>query len=222
MVSSKVVGAGAFVVIGAVLFTTALFMIGERRMLFDDRFELYTEFAKLGQLEAGAIVRVAGMDAGEVTEITVPASPADKFRVRMEVRDDLHPLVRADSVASVQTEGLVGGIFLSIATGSDGAPVVPEKGTIPSREPFVLADVLEQASATFEQVAMTVDKISGDLETTIARVEVATKDAHQLFIDITPQIKTMAANGSRISADTQQLMASVRAGEGTLGKLIND
>ena len=222
MMSGKVVGAGAFVVVGALLFTAALFLVGERRMLFDDRFELYTEFATLGQLEVGAIVRVAGMDAGEVTEVIVPPSPAQKFRVRMEVRDDLHPLVRTDSVASVQTEGLVGGIFLSIATGSDGAPVVAEKGTIPSREPFVLADVLEQASETFEQVAMTVDKISGDLETTIARVEVATKDAHQLFIDITPQIKSMAENGSRMSADTRQLIAGIEAGEGTIGKLIKD
>ena len=222
MVSGKVVGAGAFVVIGVLLFTAALFMIGERRMLFDDRFELYTEFAKLGQLEVGAIVRVAGMDAGEVTEVQVPASPADKFRVRMEVRDALHPLVRTDSIASVQTEGLVGGIVLSIATGSEGAPVVPEKGTIPGREPFVLADVLEQASDTFEQVAMTVDKISGDLETTIARVELATKDAHQLFVDITPQIKSMAENGSRISADTRQVIAGLQAGEGTLGQLIKD
>ena len=222
MVSGKVVGAGAFVVIGVLLFTAALFMIGERRMLFDDRFELYTEFAKLGQLEVGAIVRVAGMDAGKVTEVIVPASPAGKFRVRMEVRDNLHPLVRTDSIASVQTEGLVGGIFLSIATGSEGAPLVPEKGTIPGREPFVLADVLEQASETFEQVAMTVDKISGDLETTIERMEVATKDAHQLFIDITPQIKSMAENGSRMSADTRLVIAGIHAGEGTLGKLIKD
>jgi phospholipid/cholesterol/gamma-HCH transport system substrate-binding protein len=222
MVSAKVVGAGAFVIIGALLFTAALFMIGERRMLFDDQFELYTEFAKLGQLEVGAVVRVAGMNAGEVTEVLVPASPADKFRVTMEVRDDLHPLVRTDSVASVQTEGLVGGIFVSIATGSEGAPVVPEKGTIPSREPFALADLLEQASETIEQVNATVEKISGDLETTIAQVELATKDAHQLFIDITPQIKAIAENGSRISADTQQVMAAIRNGEGTIGKLIND
>jgi phospholipid/cholesterol/gamma-HCH transport system substrate-binding protein len=170
----------------------------------------------------GAIVRVAGMDAGEVTEVQVPGSPAGRFRVRMEVRDDLHPLVRTDSIASVQTEGLVGGIFLSIATGSEDAAVVPEKGTIPSREPFALADLLEQASETFEQVNATVEKVSDDLETTIQQVELATKDAHQLFIDITPQIKSIAENGSRISADTQQVIASIRAGEGTLGRLIHD
>src|ERR687894_1660039 len=129
MVSPRVVGAGAFVVLGVLLFTVALFMIGERRMLFEDRFEVYTEFAKLGQLEHGAVVRVAGMDAGEVTGIDIPASPAGRFRVRMEVREDLHGLVRTDSVATTQMEGLVGAIFLNIGAGSEQAPPVPEKGT---------------------------------------------------------------------------------------------
>ena len=222
MVSSKVVGAGAFVVIGVVLFTAVLFTIGERRMLFEDRFELYTEFAKLGQLEAGSIVRVAGMNAGEVTEIQVPGSPDGKFRVKMEVRDDLHALVRTDSVASAQTEGLVGGIYVSLATGSAEAPEVAEGGTIPGREPFSMADLLAQASETITQVNMTVEKLSGDLETTIDEIKMTTRDAHQLFIDITPEIKSIAENGNRISTDTQQMMASIRAGEGTIGKLITD
>jgi len=222
MVSSKVVGAGAFVIIGVLLFTGVLFLIGERRMLFENRFELYTEFAKLGQIESGSIVRVAGMNAGEVTEIQVPTSPEGKFRVKMEVRDDLHALVRTDSIASAQTEGLVGGIFVSIATGSAGAPEVPKGGTIAGREPFSMADLLAQASDTITQVNMTVENLSDDLETTIDEIKMATADAHQLFIDITPEIKSIAENGNRISADTQQMMASIRAGEGTIGKLIND
>ena len=81
MNAARAVGAGAFVVIGALLFTAALFMIGERRLLFEKRFPIYTEYAKLGELENGAVVRVAGMDAGEVTEITVPATASGKFRV---------------------------------------------------------------------------------------------------------------------------------------------
>jgi hypothetical protein len=34
MISSRAVGAGAFVLIGLLLFAVGLFMIGERRMLF--------------------------------------------------------------------------------------------------------------------------------------------------------------------------------------------
>jgi phospholipid/cholesterol/gamma-HCH transport system substrate-binding protein len=222
MVSAKVVGAGAFVIIGVVLFTAALFMIGERRMLFEDRFEIYAEFAQLGQLESGAIVRVAGMNAGEVTDIQVPTSPTEKFRVKMRVRDDLHPLVRTDSIAAAQTEGLVGGIYVNIAAGTAEAPEIPEGGTIQSREPFALSDLLQQASDTIAQVNETVEKLSGDVETTVKQISMTVTDAHQLIEDVSPQIKAIAENGNRISADTQRIIASIREGEGTIGKLIND
>src|SRR5262245_33547093 len=102
MISPRTVGAGAFVVIGVLVFTVALFLIGERRMMFERSFDVYTEFAKLGQLEHGAMVRVAGMDAGEVTDIAIPKTPAGKFRLKMHIREDLHGLVRTDSVASMQ------------------------------------------------------------------------------------------------------------------------
>src|SRR5687767_11706659 len=136
MLSKRAVGAGVFVLLGVVLFTAALFMIGSRRMLFEQRFPIHTEFSRLGQLEVGAAVRVAGLDAGEVTDIAIPATPSGKFRVRMEVRDDLHQLIRTDSVATTQTEGLVGASFVNIAPGTDQAPVIPEEGTIPGRDPF--------------------------------------------------------------------------------------
>jgi phospholipid/cholesterol/gamma-HCH transport system substrate-binding protein len=137
MTTARLVGAGAFVVVGLLLFTAALFMIGERRMLFQKRFTVYTEYAKLGELETGAIVRVSGLDAGEVTELQIPATPSQKFRVKMEVREDLHHLIRTDSLATTQTEGLVGNVFVNIGGGTDQAAIVAEDGTIPSREPCV-------------------------------------------------------------------------------------
>src|SRR5258706_3119683 len=148
MISSRAVGAGAFVVIGLLLFAVGLFMIGERRMLFEKRLPVYTELKKLGQLEIGATVRVAGANAGEVTDIQLPVSPSGTFRVKMEVREALHPIIRTDSVAATQTEGLVGGIFVNIAAGSEQASPLPEGGTIRGREPFQLSDLLQQASDT--------------------------------------------------------------------------
>lgn len=222
MVSSRVVGAGAFVLVGVALFTAALFMIGSRRMLFESRFPVYTELARLGQLEVGAVVRVAGMDAGEVTAIEIPARPEGKFRVRMDVRDDLHQLIRTDSVATTQTEGLVGAIFVNIAAGTDKAPQIPEGGTIPGREPLQFADLLEQMSETVALVNTTVESLSVDITRAVQQVALTVEDAHVLIEDIRPEITAIANNGARISADTQEMMASIRRGEGTIGKLIND
>lgn len=222
MDSRKLVGAGAFVVAGALLFTVALFMIGERRMLFEDRFDLYTEFARLGQLEVGAVVRVAGMDAGEVLDIRVPASPAEKFRVRMSIREDLHGLVRTDSVASPQMEGLVGAIFLSVGAGTEAAPRVPEGGTIPSREPLTMADLLDQANGTIALVTETVQSLRGDLETAVQQIALTAEDAHALVEDIRPDIRAITRHGSRLAADLQEISAGIRNGEGTIGKLVKD
>lgn len=222
MNSSRVVGAGAFVVIGLVLFTVGVFMIGERRMLFEDRFPVYTEFATLGQLEVGASVRVAGMDAGEVTDIQIPSSPAAKFRVKMEVREDLRQLIRTDSVATSQTEGLVGSIFVNIGTGTEKAPAVVDSGTIPSEEPFQVSDLLRQASETVSMVNETVAALRGDIEDAVRNVALTADDAHTLLAEIRPDITAMTRNGSQASKDVRDLLATVNSGKGTIGQLIHD
>jgi phospholipid/cholesterol/gamma-HCH transport system substrate-binding protein len=222
MNSSKAVGTGAFVVIGTLVFSIALFMIGERRMLFEDRFTLYAEFATLGQLEEGATVRVAGMNAGEVTSVQVPASPAGKFRVKMEVREDLRQLIRTDSVATAKTEGLVGGIYVSIVTGSETAPEIAEGGTIQSVEPLELADLLAQASETVAMVNDTVAALRGDIEGAVKDIALTAEEAQALLHEIRPDLAAIARNGSKASQDVSELVASVNQGKGTLGKLIHD
>src|SRR5919198_3902990 len=124
--STRLAGVGVFVLAGLLLFAVALFMIGDRQMAFARKFTIYTQFAKITGLAPGAIVRVAGAKAGEVKAILPPDRPTDKFKVKLEITEDLHPLVRTDSVATIETEGLVGGAFLGVSTGSEQAPPAPE------------------------------------------------------------------------------------------------
>jgi phospholipid/cholesterol/gamma-HCH transport system substrate-binding protein len=222
MISARAVGAGAFVMIGLLLFGAGLFMIGERRMLFEKRFTMYTQFARLGELQTGATVRVAGADAGEITDIEVPRSPSEKFKVKMEVLEALHPLIRTDSVAATQTEGLVGGIFVNIAAGTDKAPRLPEGGTIPGREPFSISDLLQQASDTVTMVNMTVASLRDDAEKAVKQVAETAEDAHALMEQVSPDIAEITKNANRISEDTSGIIASINDGKGTVGKLIND
>ena len=222
MKSSKAVGAGAFVVIGALLFTVALFMIGERRMLFQQRFTVYTEFARLGQLENGAVVRVAGLDAGEVTEIKIPDSPEGKFRIAMHVRQDMGHLIRTDSVATTQTEGLVGAVYVNIGAGTEQAAIVQAGGTVAGREPFQISDLLQQASSSVMLITETVEALRGDAEHAVKQIALTAEDAHAMIEKVSPDIAAIAQNGNRISADTRDIIASINEGKGTLGKLVND
>jgi phospholipid/cholesterol/gamma-HCH transport system substrate-binding protein len=222
VISKRAVGAGAFVLIGLLLFAVALFMIGERRMLFERRFTLYAEFSRLGELEPGAPVRVAGAGAGEVVDIELPSRPSEKFRVKMEVREALHPIIRTDSIAVPQTEGLVGGVFVNIGAGTDQAPLVADGGTIQGREPFQISDLLQQASDTMMMIGDTVAALRGDAETAMKEIAGTAEDAHALFNTMKPDLEAMAANGRLISSDTHELMAKINSGQGTVGKLLND
>src|SRR5438067_1385491 len=109
----RLTGVGVVVVAGRLTCGIGLFRICGRRMAFARKFTIYTQFASVTGLQPGAIVRVAGAKAGSVVAILPPPRPAEKFKVQCEVIEDLHQLVRTDSVAAIETEGLVGGTFLA-------------------------------------------------------------------------------------------------------------
>ena len=70
---------GGFVIGGVLLFGAGLFLIGDRRLLFDRQFEINSTFGKVTGLQVGTRVRLAGLDAGEVLEIQIPSRPSDRF-----------------------------------------------------------------------------------------------------------------------------------------------
>jgi len=220
--TARLVGVGVFVITGVLLFAVGLFMIGDRQMAFSRRFTVYTEFARVSGLEPGAIVRVSGAKAGEVKDIEVPAGPAKKFRVRMEVTEDLHPLIRTDSVAAIQTEGLVGGTFLAISTGSEQAPKAAENSTIPSQEPFEMADLLQQMSETVRKVNTTIDEMKDDVQYAVQSIYETVDNANALITDVSDDVKSIASAGARISGNVAQIADNIRNGRGTIGRLVND
>jgi phospholipid/cholesterol/gamma-HCH transport system substrate-binding protein len=222
MPQRRLAAVGAFVLGGLVLFATGLFLIGDRRMLFSDTFTVYAEFSQIASLETGGKVRVSGMDAGEVEEIRVPAGPSAKFRVQMRVRRDLQPLIRVDSVASIQNDGLVGNKFVQIQTGSDGAAPVEDGGTIQSREPLDLADLLQMMSDTLVTVnAMLVD-VKGRVDEALVAVTSTAEDVQVLMEEVGGEVQTILASGDRIAANLSDIVAGVQAGRGTVGKLLTE
>lgn len=220
--NSRAAAVGVFVLLGIMLFAVGLFLIGDRRMLFSDTFEVYAEFAEIAALANGAKVRVAGMDAGEVESIRVPAGPGTPFRVRMRVREDLHPLIRLDSVATIQNDGLVGNKFIQIESGTEQAPPVPDRGTIKSREPFDIADLMQKMSDTIDVVNTMIGDVKTDVESALVAVSGVAKDAQTLMNDVGTDVRTILASTERVTTDLTAIVSGVRAGRGSIGKFVND
>jgi phospholipid/cholesterol/gamma-HCH transport system substrate-binding protein len=219
---ARAVGVGAFVIVGLLLFSVGLFLIGDRRMFFNKTFEVRAQFSRIAGLQTGAKVRVAGLDAGEVTEIHVPEGPTAKFVVAMKVRENVKPLIRTDSVASIQNDGLVGNKFVQIEAGSEAAAVVADKGTIRGQEPFDLADLLQKMSDTIDVVNDTITNVRGEVEEALASVSDTAQSAQVLVNDVSADVRAIATSGQKVTADMASIIANVRAGRGSIGKLITD
>jgi len=220
MISKDRAATGAFVIGGLLLFGFGLFVIGDRRMLFSKSAEYYTEFAQMGGLEAGAKVRVGGMDAGEVVEVRVPSGPGSKFRLKFRIIEKLFPVIRTDSVASIQSDGLLGNKFLLIDIGTTGE--ASPGYMLNSREPFELGDLLARIRETVTAIDATVGEVKGDVTDATQTVAEAAKHVDQIIAEAREPFAKFTAAAGKVSEDARDIISRVRAGEGTIGKLIND
>jgi phospholipid/cholesterol/gamma-HCH transport system substrate-binding protein len=220
MASTDKAAMGAFVIGGLLLFGLGLFLIGDRRMLFSRSSEYYAEFAQVSALEAGAKVRVGGMDAGEIVEIRVPEGPGSKFRLKFRIVEKLFPVIRTDSVASIATDGLLGNKFLQIDIGTKNH--APPGCTLPSREPFEIGDLLAKIRDTVTAIDKTVGDVKGNVTNATQTVAEAASHVDQIIVAAQDPLKRFTASASHISEDVSAIIARVRSGEGTIGKLVND
>jgi len=135
---------GLFVSTGLLLAMITIFMIGSENRFFERFYTLYANFETISGLRAGATVQLAGIKAGFVDGILLPADIEKKeITVVLRVRKQFQDRIRGDSVATVETQGLLGDKYIYVTMGSEAQPVLPDKGLIPSKETasiFALAD----------------------------------------------------------------------------------
>lgn len=219
---ARLAGVGVFVLGGLALFALGLFMIGDRQMAFARKFTVYTEFTKITGLQPGAVVRILGAKAGSISQILPPNTPSEKFRVRLEIAESLHQLVRVDSIATIETEGLVGGSYLGIGSGTDAAPQIGPGATIGSKEPFEISDLMQQMGDTIVKVNQTIDEMKGDVSNAVVAVADTMGNANALITDVSGDVKKMAASGAQITEDAARIAEGIRSGKGLIGKLMTD
>lgn len=229
MGSPRLALVGAFVAGGLLLFAVGLFMIGDRRLLFAEHFEVEADFGNVTGVQIGTSVRLSGLPAGEVIGIAVPSAPGGRFLVRMRVREDLHSLVRTDSVAAILTDGLLGSVFIQIRAGTESAPEVADGGALAGADAVEVADLIEEGRETFrlvgaefitlrEQMSETFDGLGETVATTTRLIENVGNDVGE----VTGTSALFMEAARDVMTDARGVLADVAAGEGTAGKFLTD
>jgi phospholipid/cholesterol/gamma-HCH transport system substrate-binding protein len=148
---SRTARLGAFILGTLAILAAGIFIIGSKKYLFSSTYELKSKFATVVGLDAGADVLVGGVHVGTVRSINLPHSSNDQVTIVLELNQSTHEIIRQDSLASIQTEGLLGNEYVAVSFGSADKPEVKDGDTIGSVPPLEMSAILDKANGLLSQ-----------------------------------------------------------------------
>ena len=184
---------GAFVIVALIMFGGMVFLLGDKELLFSSTYKISAPFDNVAGLDEGAPVRAGGVRIGTVKRILLPHQPEGKLTVELQLDSSTREVIKKDSVATIETEGLLGAKYLAVTFGSVEAERVRDGDIIDSRPPVDYGDVAKKAGEMLQTAREAIDFS-----------------------------KIAIGNVNDASADLKSITGKIDTGQGTMGALVND
>lgn len=152
---------GAFVLTAAVVLGIGLFTIGTGRHLLGESYHLVARFPDIAGLAVGAPVRLAGVTVGTVTRIAVPKElQARAIEVELAIDRAVQARIREDSVASIQTVGLLGDKYVELTIGTPARSMLSPGAEVTAVPPPNLYAWMQRGEAMLDDAAQVVQALN--------------------------------------------------------------
>ena len=207
---SRAARLGAFIVATLAILVVGIFIIGGKQYLFSSTYQLKAQFDNVVGLDAGGDVRVGGVHSGTIRNIVLPHKPGEKVTVIMDLGKSTHEIIKQDSVATIETEGLLGNQFLAISFGSAGSGDVRDGDLIASQPPLEMSDLFRKTSNILDssqQAIQNATRATANLDSISAKIDKGEGTAGALVND-----KALYANLEHTTAAMRDTMAQAQAG----------
>ncbi|MCF6132205.1 MlaD family protein [Flavobacterium wongokense] len=143
---------GLFVIIGIGLFVLGIFVIGKQKNLFNPVFTLKTYFHNVSGLQVGNTVRFSGINIGTIDNIQIVNDST--VRVEMLIKKEVQKFIKANSIASIGSEGIIGDKVIVISQGQYANKMVKEGQRIVSVEPIETDAIMRSLKTTADNAAV--------------------------------------------------------------------
>jgi phospholipid/cholesterol/gamma-HCH transport system substrate-binding protein len=232
---------GIFVFLSIFLLGLIMFVLGEGSELLEDRYKLNASFDDVGGLRDGAAVRLAGIDVGEVSLVRMSDDEGIKpVFVELTLKAQYQTRIREDSIARIDTEGVLGDKYVAISVGSNKVDSLSDGDWVQVQESKALVEYQKQANeilAQLEEISQKVNLTLGEndearaasVANIITNVEQMTAEAeegdgliHALVYDkkLTNKLNRIATNLESGSEDVAVLTREVREGDSVAHELL--
>jgi phospholipid/cholesterol/gamma-HCH transport system substrate-binding protein len=201
---------GAFIVATLAILATGVFVIGSKEYLFQSTYRLEARFDNVAGLATGADVQVGGVHSGTVRGIELPHKPGEQVTVLMDLAKSTREIVKRDSVASIETAGVLGNQFVAVSFGSAGQAEVQDGEIIQSEPPLEMADLFKKTSGILDSSRQAIDKATSataHLNSIAAKI-----DSGQGTVGALVNDRQIYSNLSQTTATLQTAMLQAQTG----------
>jgi phospholipid/cholesterol/gamma-HCH transport system substrate-binding protein len=194
---------GIVAITAIILATILIVAVGGAAGFSWQRYTLKTRFADVKGLKSGAVVRVAGVEVGKVSDVSLSGAEVE---VLVEVKKGNEERITTDSRASIGSLSLLGEPVIDISPATTGTPLKDGDYIKTGRAPGQLSDVADGARESLEQLTAILKDVRAG-KGTVGKIFAD----DQLYKEITGFVST-----------AEGVTAYLRDGKGTLGRLIRD
>jgi phospholipid/cholesterol/gamma-HCH transport system substrate-binding protein len=204
---------GITVIVASITLGFLLFLMSGTSGLFTPRIAIKSYFDNASGLRIGAPVRLSGVDIGNVTKISiVREKPLTPVEITMKVSTKFSYDLRRDSVASLETAGVLGETYLDIDSSQAVGGALQDGDTIPTQVHPDFNQVVRASQSTLQNM----DALLKRADRILAFAESGKGSLGKLIYD-----PTLYNRFSLTVADFQKIVEQVGNGEGSLGRLIS-
>jgi phospholipid/cholesterol/gamma-HCH transport system substrate-binding protein len=207
---SRTARLGAFILASLAILSAGVFIIGSKKYLFSSTYQLKAQFDNVVGLDAGGDVRVGGVHSGTVHSIILPHKPGERVTVVMDLSKSTHEIIKQDSVASIETEGLLGNQYLAISFGAAGTAEVRDGDVIASLPPLEMSDLFKKTSGILDssqEAIKNATQATANLQSISAKIDGGTGTAGALIND-----RQLYSNLEKTSSAMRDTMVEAQAG----------
>jgi phospholipid/cholesterol/gamma-HCH transport system substrate-binding protein len=161
---SQKVKTGIFVTIGIGILLATVFIIGNQKNLFDNRFTIKANFSNVSGLQVGNLVRFAGINVGTVSDINIINDTT--VQVSLALQESVKKFIKQDASANIGSDGLMGDKIIQVSAGSTGQPVVKENSQITGKNPLSMDAIMVKVN----NIATNAEAMTGSLANIVGKV----------------------------------------------------
>lgn len=216
---------GLFVIVGFVLFGTAIFLLGDYS--FQKFYTINAEFTDVAGLPDKAIVKLSGVEVGKIQKIYLKN---ERVVVQLGIWKGVK--IYRDAKVLVGSTSMIGSKYMQIDQGTPAAGVLEDGATMRGEESVALERALTRAVASLESLVGDIRGNGGlarDLKEILTNLREATANVNELVANAQPhaekameRVDSITAKLDTMLTKTDAIIGKIERGDGVAGALVSD